>query len=258
MNMYTYSWIIAIVLFFAVLVMLEMGRRIGKRRKREGMDPGKSGTGPVDAAVFGLLGLLIAFTFSGAASRFDARRVQIVNEANAIGTAYLRVDLLPPDRQGAIRDLFRTYADERIAVYQAVPNMEQVNKTLANSSKTQSKLWEASLAACREAASPAVTSMVVPALNEMFDLANSRTAAAFMHVPTVVVVTLLGMAAASALLAGFGMATDKGPSILHYVGFALVMSLVVLVILDLEFPRLGFITLEEFDKYVQQARSAMG
>lgn len=258
MNMYTYSWIIALLLFFAVLLMLELGRRVGKRRQREGMDPGKSGTGPVDAAVFGLLGLLIAFTFSGAAGRFDARRIQIVEEANAIGTAYLRVDLLPPEAQPPIRELFRKYTDQRIAVYQAIPDMESVRQTLVESQKTQAQLWQLNLAAARSAPSPAVTSLVVPALNEMFDLANSRTAAAFMHVPTIVFIVLLGMAAASALLAGFGMATDKGPSILHYIGFALVMSLVVLVILDLEFPRMGFITLEEFDRYIRQVRADMG
>lgn len=258
MNMYTYSWIIALLLFFAVLLMLELGRRVGKRRQREGMDPGKSGTGPVDAAVFGLLGLLIAFTFSGAAGRFDARRIQIVEEANAIGTAYLRVDLLPPEAQPPIRELFRKYTDQRIAVYQAIPDMESVRRTLVESQKTQAQLWQLNLAAARSAPSPAVTSLVVPALNEMFDLANSRTAAAFMHVPTIVFVVLLGMAGASALLAGFGMATDKGPSILHYIGFALVMSLVVLVILDLEFPRMGFITLEEFDRYIRQVRADMG
>ncbi|MBX3388301.1 MAG: hypothetical protein KF691_02470 [Phycisphaeraceae bacterium] len=258
MNMYTYSWIIALFLFFAVLLMLELGRRIGKRRKREGMDPGKSGTGPVDAAVFGLLGLLIAFTFSGAASRFDARRIQIVDEANAIGTAYLRVDLLPPESQPPIRELFRQYTDQRIAVYQAIPDLQRVRQTLADSQKTQSQLWQLGVSAARSASSPAVTSLVIPAMNDMFDLANSRTAAGFMHVPSIVFIVLLGMAGASALLAGFGMATDKGPSLLHYVGFALVMSLVVLVILDLEFPRLGFITLEEFDQYIRQVRADMG
>lgn len=258
MNMYTYSWIIALLLFFAVLLMLELGRRIGKRRKQEGMDPGKSGTGPVDAAVFGLLGLLIAFTFSGAASRFDARRIQIVDEANAIGTAYLRVDLLPPETQAPIRDLFRRYTDLRIATYQAIPDLLLVHKAFAEAQKVQAQIWQQSLAASRLAPSPAVTSLVVPALNDMFDLATSRTAAGFMHVPSIVFIVLLGMASASALLAGFGMATDKGPSLLHYLGFALVMSLVVLVILDLEFPRMGFITLEEFDRYIRQVRADMG
>ncbi len=69
------------------------------------------------------MGLLIAFTFSGALTRFDARRVQAVDEANAIGTAYLRVDLLPAAAQPKLREAFRSYADARIATYRKLPDV---------------------------------------------------------------------------------------------------------------------------------------
>jgi hypothetical protein len=82
-------------LFVAMFAMLELGHRPGVRRRRIDAESAAAGTGVVEGAVFALLGLLIAFTFSGAASRFDERRKLIVEEANAIGTAYLRLDLLP-------------------------------------------------------------------------------------------------------------------------------------------------------------------
>ncbi len=83
-------------LFLGMLLFLEIGRRIGIRRLKEDSGAVGEGAGAVDGAVFALLGLLIAFTFSGASSRFDTRRQLVVEETNNIGTAYLRLDLLPP------------------------------------------------------------------------------------------------------------------------------------------------------------------
>jgi len=85
----------AISLFLGMLVLLEVGRRVGTRRLRKDPEGARTGISAVEGSMFGLLGLLIAFTFSGAASRFDARRQLITEEANDIGTAYLRIALLP-------------------------------------------------------------------------------------------------------------------------------------------------------------------
>lgn len=257
MNLYAYTSVIAGVLFVGVLACIEIGRRIGKQRQQMGQDPGKAGTGAIDAAVFGLLGLLIAFTFSGAAGRFDSRRLQIVNEANAIGTAYLRVDLLPPETQPEIRETFRAYTDARLAIYKAIPDMDKVQKQLAVAAVQQDKLWKLGLAACAKAPTPAVMSLFVPALNEMFDVATLRMAASDLHVPGIVIVMLFVIAMWCALLAGFDMAAGKGRSMMHYVGFALLIALVVFVILDMEYPRLGLIRLDSFDRYIEDARGAM-
>ncbi|MGH7242226.1 MAG: DUF4239 domain-containing protein [Phycisphaerales bacterium] len=257
MNLYANSSLIVGALFVGVLVCIEVGRRVGKHLQKRGEDPGKSGTGAVEAAAFALLGLLIAFTFSGAAARFDARRIQIVNEANAIGTAYLRVDLLPPETQAEIRDLFRTYTDVRLEIYRAVPDMQKVRQLQARSAVEQDKLWSTCVAACAKAPSPAVTSMMIPALNEVFDVAMLRTAASDLHVPTIVMVALFGISMGCALFAGFDMSVASRRSVMHFFGFALLMAFVVFVILDMEFPRLGLIRLDSFDRYMEAARAAM-
>src|SRR5512134_4028601 len=96
-------------LFLALLGCLEIGRRVGVRRAARDGDAARAGAGVVEGAVFALLGLLIAFTFSGAAARFDQRRALIVEEANAIGTAYLRLDLLAVGAQPAIKQNFQKY-----------------------------------------------------------------------------------------------------------------------------------------------------
>ena len=115
--------LIAVGLFGGMLVMQVVGRRLGEHERRLDPDGKHDGATAAEAAVVGLLGLLVAFTFSGAGSRFDSRRNLIVDETNAIGTAYLRIDLLPADRQPQLRDLFRKYVDARIAAYRAVPDM---------------------------------------------------------------------------------------------------------------------------------------
>jgi len=257
MHLFAVTSAVVGMLFVGVLICIEVGRRIGKRRQEQGQDPSKAGTGAVDAAIFGLLGLLIAFTFSGAASRFDSRRMQIVSEANAIGTAYLRVDLLPAESQPEIRNVFRSYTDARLDVYRAIPDLEKAHAHLARAGVEQEKLWKLGVAACAKAPSPAVTSLVVPALNEMFDVANMRTAAADLHVPWIVMVMLFVIAMGCALLAGFDMSAANGRSLMHYLGFAVLIAFAVFVILDMEYPRLGLIRLDSFDRYMEEARAAM-
>jgi hypothetical protein len=94
-----YVLLFALGLFLGMLMVLEIGRRIGARRLAEDPKGAEAGVGTVEGAIFALLGLLIAFTFSGAASRFDTRRQLVIEETNDIGTAYLQLDLLPVDAQ---------------------------------------------------------------------------------------------------------------------------------------------------------------
>jgi hypothetical protein len=111
MNLTLIALLTAIGLFLGMLLFLEIGRRIGVKRLNRHPEGLVKGASAAEGAVFGLLGLLIAFTFSGAASRFEERRHLITEEANAVGTAYLRINLLPSDAQPEVRELFRHYLD---------------------------------------------------------------------------------------------------------------------------------------------------
>src|SRR5262245_2274359 len=114
----------ALGLLAGILLFLALGRALGRRAIARHDPNGLLGGGSLEAAVFGLLGLLIAFTFSGALTRFDQRRAQVVDEANAIGTAYLRIDLLPAASQPPLRAMFREYVDARLATYRKLPDLE--------------------------------------------------------------------------------------------------------------------------------------
>ncbi len=143
------STIFAIFLFLGMPVVTEWGRRVGVRQRAGIMAGGAAGVTAVEAAIFALLGLLIAFTFQGAAGRFDVRRGLIVQEANNIGTAWLRIDLLPASAQPGMRALFRQYLDSRLETYRKIPDLAAVQNELARTAQLQDQIWKAALAAGR-------------------------------------------------------------------------------------------------------------
>jgi hypothetical protein len=214
--------------------------------------------GAVEGAVFGLLGLLVAFTFSGAAARLDARRELVVEEANDIGTAYLRLDMLPPSAQPALRDLFRRYLDARLEVYRRIPDLEAVRAALAHATALQHDIWVAATAACRTDEGQRAGILLLPALNAMFDVTTTRTAAGFRHPPMVIYWMLVTLALGCALFAGYGMGAARRRSWVHILGFAAVMAGVVYVILDLEYPRIGLIRMDAADRVLEELRASMG
>ena len=208
--------------------------------------------------MFALLGLLVAFTFSGAASRFDERRNLIVEETNDIGTAYLRLDLLPAGAQPALRDLFRRYVDSRLEAYRKLPDLEAAKAQLARSIELQGEIWRQAVAASQtEGAPPSATMLLLPALNQMIDITTTRTLAARMHPPLVIFALLFALALAAALLAGYGMAGGKSRSWVHMIGFAAVLAVAVNVIIDIEYPRFGLIRVAASDEALAQLRDSM-
>jgi len=245
-------------LFLGMLLFLEIGRRIGLRRLQDDSSTAAEGIGAVDGAVFAVLGLLIAFTFSGASARFDARRQLIVEETNDIGTAYLRVDLLPAAAQSALRESFRGYLDARIETYARFPDIKAVRESLAKANELQRQIWRQAVEAIQaEAALPSAPMLLLPALNAMIDITTTRTMATQMHPPRVVFVMLFGLALAASALAGYGMTGSKMRSRFHMLGFALVMAFAVFVILDIEYPRLGLIRVDAFDQALVDLRADM-
>jgi hypothetical protein len=244
-----------LVLFVGMLLFLEIGRRVGMRRTTEG--PGSAGLAAVEGALFAVLGLLIGFTFSGAATRFDARRQLVAEEANAIGTAYLRIELLPADKQPAMRDLFRQYLDTRLAAYQKIPDVASVKTELARAEALQKEIWTNAVAASRESNTTAAPMLLLPALNQMIDITTTRNMATLIHPPTIIFAMLGILALACSLLAGYGMAGGKTRSWIHILSFAAILTFAVYVILDLEYPRLGFIRVSAVDQVLVDLRHSM-
>lgn len=244
--------LIAVVPIFALsmsmLAVCEVGRRIGRRSIRQSGALAK-GSGAAEAAVFGLLGLLLAFTFSGAASRFEQRRHLIVEEANAIGTAYLRMDGMPVDAQPALRALFREYAQVRYSVYRNVRDEEETSLLVSRTAALQDQIWRQVVALCSRPGTPSQMAMLsLPALNDMIDITTTRVGATQNHPPFIIFVLLGGLSLAGALLVGYAGAESANRPWLHSIMFAAILPLTIYVIVDLEFPRLGVIRIDAADQ----------
>ncbi len=247
---------ISVGLFFGMLILFELGRLIGKRQIRQDSEGAHTGTSTIDGAILALLGLLVAFTFSGAASRFDHRRELIIDETNAIGTAYYRVSLLSEESCQLVREKFRRYVDSRLEFYRRVPDMEFATKELANQKELQSEIWNQSVAATLAPGShPDAARLLLPALNAMFDIQSTRILNLRIHPPIVIYFLLFTMAFVSSALAGYGMAKAAKRNWFHAIGFAIMLAASVYVIIDLEFPRYGLIRVDEFDQALEDLRA---
>jgi len=248
-------WILLlpIGLFCLMVAATLAGHRLASGRSRRTDAEDSAGTSAVDAAVLGLLGLLIAFWFSSAGTRLDMRRSLIVEEANAIGTAWLRLALLPQDVQPVIRGLFREHVDVRIE--QAPASKPDASKRLAaRADEVQSAIWRHAVDAAPRCESDQAAAILLSSLNEMFDAAARHQASYDAHTPTLILVLVLVVGAFSGLLAGHDMGTRGPVNWLHAIAFAVVVSLTVWVIYDLEMPRYGLIRVDNYDHLLRDLR----
>jgi hypothetical protein len=248
---------LSLALFAGIPCFAELGRYFGRRRVKKNPDDSAIGFPAVEGSVFALMGLLIAFTFSGAASRYESRRQLIVQETNSIASAWLRIDLLPAARQEALRQSFKSYLDLHLDTYRAMPNIKLVQETTARARNLQREIWAEAVVACREAPSPATAGLVLPAFSGMFELMETRIATARTHLPSLICALLIILPLLCALLAGLSSASRLRRSWTQILGFAAILSVTVFVILDLEYPRVGFIRLDEFDQAQVELRKSM-
>lgn len=249
--------LLAASLFVGTLICLKFGWRLGRRRMQTHETDVDAGQAPIEAAMFALMGLLIAFTFTSAASRFDERRALITHEVNAIGTAWLRLDLLPPEPRAELKNLFREYLDARIALYTDLSDADAVAPALQRSVALQTKIWERLVAVTADERFARLAMVLLPPANEMFDIAQSRLLATRQHPPFAVFLILALLVLVSALFAGHAMSKAKSPSMLHAIAFAAIVSLATYLILDLEYPRLGLLRVDAFDQALLELRSSM-
>ncbi|WP_243309931.1 hypothetical protein [Fundidesulfovibrio agrisoli] len=259
MNFTATMILLAVGFCLGILGCLELGKWLGTRSAVKRPDEAKSkAAATLEAAVFGLVGLLIAFTFSGATSRFDHRRHLIVEEANAIGTAWLRLDVLPQSAQPAVKELFRKYVDSRLATYAAMPDLDAAHAELGRTVALQNEIWKAAVAACQTEEGQRAGILVLPALNNMIDITTTRTMATLFHPPSIIFALMFGLVLGSMVMVGYDHALAKSRSWVHIIGFAALMAITVFIIMDLEYPRLGLIRVDDFDRVLRELRQSMG
>lgn len=247
----------AVLLFAGMLIMLELGRRFGIKRQSRESEGERGSLGTIEGAMFALFGLVLAFTFSGAASRFNEKRALIADEANSIETAYLRLHLLSENAQPELQTLFRRYLDSRLETYRKLPDMDAAQVEMTKSKKLQKEIWAKAVSATALSDSHVdAGKLLLPALNSMIDITTTRTMALHSHPPNIIYALLFILGLICSLLAGYRMAVGQR-SWLHILSFALITVIVVYVIIDVEYPRVGLIRLQAFDQALIDVRTGM-
>lgn len=234
------------VIGLVVLALLFAGVEVGYRGKRWRLNRNKQpdGHGAQDhllSAVLGLLALLLGFTFSLALNRYDARRELVVQEANAIGTTWLRVQLLEEPSRTTLSALMRRYIDARMAW----SDTDNAADSLSPTSQIQARMWQAMGTAVRSDSSQLLSRATMDAMNESFDRASDRQAARAAHVPNQVLEVLLLFTVLSMVLLGDILAVRGRPHRFETGLLLVLMTLSIVVILDLDRPLNGAITVSQ-------------
>jgi hypothetical protein len=231
--------VIATALLWAAL---EGGYRFGQWRKHYASDEREQPVGAMVASILGLVALVLGFTFSLVASRFDARRMGVLEEANAIGTTFLRTSFLPESQRVESARLLREYVDARI---EGVQDPDHAERTIARSEILHTELWAQAEAAAKREPASIMTGLYIQSLNEVIDLHATRLIAVRSRIPLVLWAALcflstLGMAAVgyqSALAA-----TRRSPAMLALV---LAFSTVLYLIADLDRSQEGLLRVSQ-------------
>src|SRR5258706_3320925 len=257
MSYLSLTYLIVPVFLVAMLVLMGIGHRVGTHRIHEDTESVRMGLVSVETAVFGVLGLILAFTYSGASTRFQLRRTVAVQEANAAGTAWLRLDLVAQPAQADLKEKMRRYGRVHVAAYEALPDYAGFHARLAQAKSMQAQIWVAAVAAVRDAP-PAAAQLVLPPINDLIDVTGAREALAAAHTPGAIVTLLMVLAMACSFLAGYGLAGAKPTSRrLHMVGFAVVLTGVIYIVLDYDHPRMGLIRVDFADQALESAVAPM-
>ena len=255
---------IAALFFVGSLIALRLGQHLGLRHRKRSGGEGIGGLATVEGAIFGLLGLLLAFTISGALQRFDDRRQLVIQEATAATTAYDRLALFGRDDAPRLQSSLKEYVLTRVDLYRMAHDFLLLQQAEDFSDQQEKKvlelkdqLWDAAMAACPQPNYRPACALSLPALNSLFEVARQRAGAAEKHPPQIIYVMLFGLGLGCSLLAGFGMAASLGLSWIHMVLFAGTLTVALYVVTDMEYPRLGLIRIETFDHFLKDAYDQM-
>ncbi len=230
-------WVLALVFALASLLADEGGFRFGRRRARRTSREGDAAVGTIVSAELGLLAFLLAFSFGIVASRFDVRRQAVVNEANAIGTTFLRAELLPEPQRGTVRRLLRDYTDLRL-----VRTAASIDQIVQGSETIHGQLWREAVIAAAQNPQQIPTGLFIQALNDVIDMHATRLMATLhSRMPPPVWLVLF----AAGLLSFFSMGYQAGLS--HptrspaAVILAFTFGAVIWLVSDLDRPGEGFL-----------------
>ena len=242
------QWLVIGIVSLLLLASTEIGFWLGRRLYLKQDEPRKGQISGIRGAMLGLLALLLGFTFAMAASRYEMRRSLVLQEANAIGTTYLRASFLPEAHRQDVQDLLRRYVDARIEFYEVMADKSGQQAEEEATSRIQRELWSHAVAAGKEAPTPIVATFVT-SLNETIDLDAARLNALRTHVPGAVWLLVLMVAACGCCVSGYGAGASGARNGFTNVALPLLIAVAITLMADLDRPRGGIIGISQQPLY---------
>lgn len=227
------------------LVAVELGYRLGKRRQDNSDEPDKSHTNALQAAVLGLLALLLGFTFAMAVSRFDTRKTVIMNQANAIGTAELRSRLLDAPQAQRAAPLFRAYVQAWLDYRSAGIDMTAIAAAEQRAWNIENELWNIVREAAAADPHSLPASLFTVAMNDVIDTHEKRTRSVEDRVPDAVILLLFTVSTLALGQVAYSSGLRGRRNEVANITFAFVIALVLVVILDIDRPRRGLVQVSQ-------------
>jgi hypothetical protein len=246
-------WALFLVTVAIVLLAMEGGYRLGRYRAHRAEQEKESPVGAVVAATLGLLGFMLAFTFGIAGSRYDARRQAVLDEANSIGTTFLRADLLPDGRGENIRNLLRNYVDVRLEAVQT----GDIEKGLSRSNELHGQIWADTQALATKHPESILVGLFVQSLNQTIDLHETRVVTGLHNrIPLILWGTLYLLTVLAMMGVGYHAGLTSKIRSLASLMLALTFSSVMVLVADLDRPQEGMLRVSQ--QALVDLRSTMG
>lgn len=240
-------WGVFLLTAAIILIAIWVGTFLGQQRRQKPNHEAEASLGTINAAMLGLLAFLLAFTFGIAAQVFQNRRQLLLDEVNAIGTVYLRTELLPGPQQSQIRKLLRDYVDLRvdIAKQKLHKYSADFNKAVSHSEALQDQIWSNVVSLVKSGHNSPVEAVFIQSLNEMIDLHTSRVTVLAYQIPHVIwyclyFITILSMIAVGYQVGLSGKSVMKASIIL-----ALTFAAVIFLISDLDRTTEGYLQVSQ-------------
>lgn len=234
-------FIISAVLFCLIIIFYMLGNFLIKKTLEKKSESVNIELGSINGALLALLGLILAFSFSMASSRFDTRRQLIIEEANIVGTVILRMDVYPDSIKNVLKSNMKAYVEKRIDFYQAGMDVPKLVQLFKEADAIGKKIWSITAEYAKKDDITTRTSELIPALNEMIDITTTRRAAGVSTIPDSIMYFLFVLCICSAFLLGYDNKRKIDWVIL--IGFTTMLSLTVFTIIDLDRPRSGLINM---------------
>ena len=247
------AWKLAILILLVILISTFIGNIVGKPKKSKGEDLTELSS--LFSSFFGLLFLILAFTFGMSINRYDTRRQIIIQESNAISTALLRADLYVEKERLLFRNDFKQYIETRINYFKVGVNAKKREQLNILTRSISHKLWTRASRLSHNYSNTDASRQMIPALNEMFDITTTRTAAENAKIPDSIIWLLFILTFIASFFSGYSSSFKGGTDWFANFGFGVMISLTFLFILDLDRPYRGFVTLDESNKSIIELRN---